>query len=423
MLLHDGAASARNTDHTTNTGSAEAMVAPWFAARKPGHTLPQPLYTTRAAFDFDMTAIFGTSWLLIGFTCELPRPGSTLAEMVGPWPILLVHDKSGTIRGFHNSCRHRGSILCKPGQHQAPRLICPYHNWTYDLDGRLLAAPRMPEEFDKSDHGLRPIHVRCVSGLIFVCLADEAPEFDTFAAHLEDYIAPHALETGKLAAQSTLVEYANWKLVMENGRECYHCITRHPELAATFPVAMSRHFEGSNAAQTFADAMVEADLAATPIEGDWWQLARFGLNPGVETLSMDGKPLVKKPMLARDDTHVGSMRLAVDPHSFLHATTDHVFLFNAMPVGPTETHVHAKWIVRGDAVEGEDYDRDALMELWTITNGQDKELAENNQTGVNSPGYTPGPYSPDAEMLAQRFTDWYCDKAAEYLGRSGAAAA
>lgn len=419
MLLHDRAASA------PGSSTDDTLIARWFAARKPGHTLPQPLYADPAAFAFDLRAIFAESWLLVGFTCELPRPGSTLAEMVGPWPILLVRDKTGEIRGFHNACRHRGSVLCKPGQHQSPRLMCPYHNWTYDLDGRLLAAPRMPDDFDKAGHGLRPIHVRCVAGLVFVCLADTPPAFDEFATRLADYIGPHDVESGQLAARSTLVEYANWKLVMENGRECYHCVTRHPELAATFPVSMSGHFdsEGRSAAQAFAGAMDEVGLANAPIEGDWWQLARFALNPGVETLSMDGKPLVAKPMLERGGRHVGSMRLAVDPHSFLHATADHVFLFSAMPVGPQETHVHAKWIVRGDAVAGEDFDLEALIELWTVTNLQDKELAENNHAGVMSPGYVPGPYSPDAELLAQRFTDWYCDKAAAYLAAAPGAGA
>ena len=116
-----------------------------------------------------------------------------------------------------------------------------------------------------------------------------------------------------------------------------------------------------------------------------------------------------------DGGDLGSMRWAIDPHMFAHAAADHTFMFSAMPVGPCETHVFSKWLVHKDAVEGVDYHLDQLTDLWTRTNDQDKWLAENNQLGVNSPGYTPGPYSQDAEMLAQRLTDWYCDTANAYI--------
>jgi glycine betaine catabolism A len=116
---------------------------------------------------------------------------------------------------------------------------------------------------------------------------------------------------------------------------------------------------------------------------------------------------------------IGSMRFALDPHCFVHCTSDGVFFFSAMPVGPNETHVTSKWYVHKDAVEGVDYDIPTLIELWTETNLEDKRLAENNQVGVNSLGYTPGPYSQEAEMLAQRFTDWYCDNARDYIAAHG----
>jgi Rieske 2Fe-2S family protein len=155
------------------------------------------------------------------------------------------------------------------------------------------------------------------------------------------------------------------------------------------------------------------------VEGDWWQLARFMLNEGCSTLSMDGQPVVAKPMCNLNGGSIGSMRLAIDPHCFLHATSDHVFMFSAVPVGPSETHVVGKWYVHKDAVEGVDYDIDRLADLWTRTNLQDKELAENNQIGVNSRGYVPGPYSQEAETLAQRFTDWYCREAMAYVDAHG----
>jgi Rieske 2Fe-2S family protein len=129
--------------------------------------------------------------------------------------------------------------------------------------------------------------------------------------------------------------------------------------------------------------------------------------------------VVKKLMTDLNGGYVGSMRLAVDPHCFAHSVADHTFMFSAMPMGPCETHVTGKWIVHKDAVEGVDYTIESLSELWTRTNLQDKDLAENNQLGVNSPGYTPGPYSQDAEMLALRFTDWYVDTARKYVETHG----
>lgn len=391
------------------------------AERRAGHCLPQGLYNDPEAFEFDMKAIYGRSWLMIGFDCELPKPGSYLSEMVGPWPILIVRGRDGEIRAFHNSCRHRGSILCQPGSGTAPKLVCPYHRWTYNLDGSLFTAMRMEETFDKAEHGLKQLHIRIVSHAIFVCFADEPPPFDDFAEKLETYLGPQKMANAKLAHHSVISELANWKLVMENGRECYHCATGHPELARTFPVGVKKHFDadGDERLLAFADTMAQHDLTADAIEGSWWQLARFALNKDVVTLSMTGQHVVRKLMLDLNGGYVGSMRLAVDPHCFMHATADHVFIFSAMPVSPTETHVFGKWYVHKDAVEGEDYEVDTLIDLWTRTNLQDKELAENNQKGVNSPGFIPGPYSAEAESLALRFTDWYCDTAKAYLADVG----
>ncbi len=390
-------------------------------SRRPGHCLPGGLYNDPQSFDFDLEAIYGTSWLMAGFTCELPTPGSYVALMIGNWPVIIVRDRQGVIRAFHNSCRHRGSILCQPGSGSAPKLVCPYHRWTYDLDGALFNANRMGDDFDKREFGLNPIRLEVVAGAMFICFADQPPPFDDFARKLTEYAAPHQWENAKVAYQSVLVEYANWKLVMENGRECYHCPTGHPELARTFPVTMSKHFDvGENlAAKRFLDTMATVGLVTDAVEGDWWQLARFALSEGSVSLTMDGQHAVTKLMCDRNGGDIGSMRVAVDPHCFIHATGDHTFMFSVMPISATETHVVGKWLVHKDAVEGVDYDVENLAELWTRTNLQDKELAENNQRGVRSPGFTPGPYSPEGETLAIRFTEWYWATARAYVAAHG----
>jgi glycine betaine catabolism A len=389
--------------------------------RRANHSLPQGLYTSQEAFEFDMLAVYGQSWLMVGLDCELPKTGSYSSIMIGQWPVIITRDKSGEIRAFHNSCRHRGSMICQVGSGTSPKLVCPYHRWTYDLDGSLFAANRMPEDFVKADHGLKPVALRNVGGALFICLSDTPPPFDDFGDKLAAYLAPHNIAQAKLAHQSVLVENANWKLVMENARECYHCGTSHLALAKTFPVEMSRHFDSGedDRIKRFAAAMEASGLPQQAVEGHWWQIARFALNEGCVSISKDGKHLSKKLMCDVNGGDIGSMRFALDPHCFVHCTADGVFFFSAMPVGPNETHVTSKWYVHKDAVQGVDYDIPTLIELWTETNLEDKRLAENNQVGVNSLGYTPGPYSQEAEMLAQRFTDWYCDNARDYIAAHG----
>lgn len=394
-------------------------IAAAFEQRRPGHALPQLLYTDATAFRFDLHAVFGRAWLFAGFEAEVRKPGDYLAMDVGDWPVLIVRDKDGEVRAFHNSCRHRGSVLCQPGLGSASRLICPYHRWTYALDGRLLAAGRMGDGFDKREHSLGTLHLEIVAGAMFICFAETPPPIDTLRAQLTPLLAPHNLDRAKLAFRSTLVEYANWKLVMENARECYHCATGHPELSRTFPVNASAHFDaaGNAHAQAFNARMTGLGLPIGPAEEDWWQAIRFPLNPSTTSMTIDGLHSVAKLMCDIGGGDIGSMRWAVEPNAFCHSTADYSFAFSAMPVGPTETHVVSRWLVHEDAVEGVDYTLESLTDLWTRTNLQDKELAENNQRGVQSPGYRAGPYSADAESLTIRFVDWYCRTAEAYLAQ------
>jgi Rieske 2Fe-2S family protein len=387
-----------------------------FAARKPGHALGQYLYNSPDMLSFDMVAIYGQSWLFAGFEAEFKKAGDYTAFMVGAWPVVIVRGRDGELRAFHNSCRHRGSVICATGMGNEPRLTCPYHRWTYDLNGKLLAAGRMPEDFDKRDYGLNPIHLETVAGVVFICLAETPPSFEVMRAELAPLLAPHNLKHAKLAFQSTLVEYANWKLVMENARECYHCATGHPELSLSFPVNSTAHFDREGEGnRDFRERMTALGLPCGPAQEDWWQAMRFPLNAGHVAMTMDGQFNVKKLMNTENGGDIGSLRWALEPHHFAHSTSEFTFAFSAMPVGPTETHVYSKWMVHEDAVEGVDYTIESLTDLWTRTNLQDKALAENNQLGVNSPGYKPGPYSPDGEPLVIGFIDWYCAKSEAYL--------
>jgi glycine betaine catabolism A len=387
--------------------------------RRPKHTLPQDFYLDPGVFAFDLAVIYQQNWILVGFEVEVPEPGSYLAFPIGQSPVLVVRGQDGALRGFYNSCRHRGAQICETGRGAQSWLICPYHQWTYGLDGKLANAPRMGSELDHAELGLRPIHVETVAGSIYVCLAEQPPAFGGFRDQVAPLLAPHKLANAKLAFESTLTIRANWKLVMENARECYHCAARHPELAVTYPVQGSRavQFGDVQRFKRFCTRMADAGLQVGPVDGPWWHAMRFPLNDGAVTLSMDGQLSCTRLMCDAANGDIGTVGWTLEPHCFAHVTSDSAFMFSAMPTAPQETVVTSKWLVHKDAVEGVDYRVDTLTELWTKTNEQDRDLCEANQRGVNSLGYLPGPYSEDVEVSVMRFVDWYCGEANDYLDR------
>lgn len=389
-----------------------------------GRSLPRALYRDPDVYEFDVEEVFPRSWLLIGFEAELPEAGSYLAMEIGPHPIVVVRGRDGVIRGFHNVCRHRGSRICAEPRGRSARLVCPYHKWTYDLDGRLIGAARMGAGFQVHENGLRPIAVRLLSGCIYVALTEDAPDFEPFGTAVAPLLEPYRLRDAKLAYESVLVEKANWKLAMENARECYHCATGHPELRRTFPVAIEPNFTfGANDhTRNYQAKMAALGLPTEFVAGGgWWQAGRYPLNPGVESISMDGKSVVGRRLIAVPEKEIGGLRWATEPNSFCHVLGDYAFMFSAIPAGPQETLIVSKWLVAKDAVEGVDYTIEKLIEAWTKTNIQDRELAQNNQRGVNSIGYSPGRYSEEAEDLVIRFVEWYrrAARAAAQAGNAG----
>ena len=371
------------------------------------YTLPQAFYRDEDLYEFDVSAVLGRSWMMIGFEAELPETGSYLAVTVGRSPVMVVRGRDGVIRGFHNTCRHRGSQICADGHGRSIKLMCPYHKWTYDLDGRLIGAARMSPDFRAADHALRTIPVETLEGCIYIALSDDAPDFSPFRSAVAPLLAPYNMAEAKVAFSSTLIEKANWKLVMENARECYHCAACHPELKLSYPVGVGRDSGASEYNRAFAARMEKMGLSTAPVEALWWHAERYALNPGMESISMDGKPAVRRRLVSIEAADIGAFWWATEPNNFCHAFSDYAFMFSAMPSAPQETRVISKWLVHKDAVEGVDYTIESLIEAWTKTNLQDRELAENNQRGVNGLGYAPGPYSQEAEDYVVRFAKWY----------------
>jgi len=384
------------------------------ARRNPAHALEQPFYTDPDIFQTDMEAIFYREWLFAIPACELEKAGSYVTHQIGAYGIILVRGADHVIRAFHNTCRHRGSILCTAARGNTPKLVCPYHQWTYELDGKLLWARDMGPEFDPSAHGLRTVHCRDLAGLIYVCLADVAPDFDAFADLAQPYLEPHDLTNAKVAFETTIIENGNWKLVWENNRECYHCGGNHPGLCRSFPSdpTTTAGAEGGIPphVQAHYDRLEAQGLPSQFRMGPEFQyrVARMPLLEGAQSFTMDLKPAVSRNMGRVSDQDAGTMLKYHYPSTWNHFLPDHATVFRVTPLTATTTQVTTKWLVHKDAVEGRDYDVTRLTEVWNTTNDEDRRVVEDNQKGINSPAYTPGPYSPVQEEAVMQFVSWYC---------------
>ncbi|MDQ0314388.1 aromatic ring-hydroxylating oxygenase subunit alpha [Amorphus orientalis] len=385
------------------------------AARQQGFTLEQPFYTDPAYFDVDMKMVWYREWLFAGHDCEVPRPGAFFTLQVGDYPVIVVRDREGQIRAFHNSCRHRGSRVCSAARGTSARLVCPYHQWTYDLDGSLVFARQMGPDFDASAYGLKSVACESVGGYVFISLADTPADFGPTRDMIEPYLAPHNLADTKVAHETTIIEKGNWKLVWENNRECYHCAGNHPELCKTYPEApgvtgVSGGADDPEIAAHWAHCEALGLPSAFRMADDGHsRITRMPLLRDAVSYTMSGRPAVSKPLtdaIAAD--HIGAMLLFHYPTNWNHILGDHAITFRVLPIGPQETAVTTKWLVNREAVEGVDYDLDELIHVWTETNDQDRQIVEENAFGIRSPAYEPGPYSSDHEGGVDQFVDWYC---------------
>lgn len=400
------------------------------ARRTPGHSLERPFYTDPAIYAADLENIHYREWLFAIPACQLTKTGAYARLQVGAYNVVLVRGSDGVIRAFHNSCRHRGSVICQKDQGTVAKLTCPYHQWTYDLDGRLIWARDMGPDFDPSQHNLKPVHLRELAGLIYICLAEDAPDFDAFADLARPYLEVHDLHRAKVAFSSSIVEKGNWKLVWENNRECYHCAGTHPALSRSFPLdpavagvsadgstppRLQAHFDKCEAAGA------PSKFAMAGFAGQY-RLARMPLEEKALSYTMDLQPASKRPLGRVTVPDAGTLLKFHYPTTWNHFLPDISLTFRVTPIGPQETEVTTWWLVDKDAVEGVDYDMKRLTEVWLATNDEDRRIVEDNQLGINSPAYTPGPYSPIMEDGVDQFVDWYVQTMLRAMGPRSVAA-
>ncbi len=389
-------------------------VAELLAARRPAHTLAGAMYTDPDVFAQDLAHVWHREWVFAGHEGELAETGAYLTLTVGDYPIVVVRGADGELRALHNVCRHRGSRLCDAATGNTRRkIVCPYHQWVYELDGTLARARAMPEDFDPAGHALGTAHCATVGGLVFVCVAEDPPSLEPLRALAEPYLAPFDLSNARVAHSSTIVEHGNWKLVMENNRECYHCRLSHPQLCRTFPEA-PLHSGGGSAEEIRATSELVERCEALGLpsrfaisEDHQCRVMRMALLDDAWSMTLDGSPAVSRRFADLPEGNLGDVLLYHYPSTWCHFMGDHALTFRMLPLSPTSTQLRTTWLVPADATEGVDYDPTRLTEVWLTTNAQDTALVERTQLGVSSPAYRPGPYSQVEEEGVIQFIDWY----------------
>ncbi|MEO5765053.1 MAG: aromatic ring-hydroxylating dioxygenase subunit alpha, partial [Casimicrobiaceae bacterium] len=343
----------------------------------------------------------------------------------------------GAIRAFHNVCRHRGTLLCRAEAGHVRAIICPYHSWTYSREGALVACHGMHDGVDKSTLGLRTVHAEVCAGLIYVSLAATPPDFEGLRASFESAARPQGFDRARVARVTDYEVEANWKLVWENNRECFHCVRCHPQyVKANFDVydeasasdavraqmaAAVARTQSKWAAQGIAITHQRGGLAPfpDPDRGIWYAADRTVMADGWETESMDGRRVA--PLMGDyPDADVGVLRMRSMPNFWVHGSCDHAVAARLLPAGPRKTLVRAYWLVHEDAREGDDYSLDALLPFWSLTNEQDWDICKWQQKGVDSIGYEPGPLSEHKEYNVDAFIRWYLQQMRG--GGSGASA-
>ncbi|HXY30854.1 MAG TPA: aromatic ring-hydroxylating dioxygenase subunit alpha [Gemmatimonadaceae bacterium] len=416
--------SDRRTARTDNRSLRQAL-----DTRQPGFSLPALLYRDPDAFDVDVEVFFHRHWVCVGPTAQAAEPGDVVKVDLGRASILIARGQDGVLRAFHNVCRHRGSHIQDCDKARVRRLVCPYHQWSYELTGELAVANYMGDGFEKAGITLTPVQLRDVGGLLFICLDDDAPaDLGDFAAAMVPRLEPFHLGDTKIAHQSEIIEEGNWKLVIENNRECYHCAVSHPELNRSFAIedfvgydtrgltpreaVRAAEAEKGFEAQThawesmgFVSRLAERQRAcATPFRTQRLRIAGAG-----ESQTMDTKVASTKLLGGITDRVLGDLHLWTHS-SWHHFMSDHAVSLYVVPLSPDRTLLRSFWMVAKDAVEGIDYDVENLTRVWTSTNAEDAVLVKRTQLGIESPAYQPGPYSTRVESYVENFTSWYVER-------------
>jgi len=336
--------------------------------------LPARAYTAPEVLCWERRQLFAGTWSCLGRADELLGNGAAVTQrgvLVGDVPVLLTQD-GGAVRAFANTCRHRGHELQPDGGASSrPVVVCPYHAWVYGLDGELRTAPRFHHvpDFDRAEHGLVRLPVQRWHGWVFVNATADAAPFDEHVGALAGLVAPYRPERLRLAARHEYAVAANWKVVVENYQECYHCPHIHPELCAVSPPTSGDNYDLPGA----------------------WVGGAMDLREHADTMSLDGRS--GGAFLAGVDRR-RVLYLALFPDLLLSLHPDYVMTHRLRPVAPDTTRVECSWYLPHGVS-----DATYAVEFWDRTNRQDWAACESVQRGLASPHFRPGPFAPDEDAV------------------------
>jgi phenylpropionate dioxygenase-like ring-hydroxylating dioxygenase large terminal subunit len=335
-------------------------------------TLPQRYVVSPAIFAEELQKIFATNWVLLGHQSQLTEPGDYfLAEVAGE-SLIVAKDQRSTIRAFYNVCRHRGARLCEEQNGHAGAIQCPYHAWTYALDGRLLGAPHMDETpgFKKAEYQLKPVRLGLWEGFIFLNLAEACASLEKWFEPLGAKFSPWNLAALRSAKRIEYDVKANWKLMFQNYSECYHCLGVHPELSKISPYDSA-----------------ENDLTEGPFLGGFMRIASD------KSLTMSGNACALPVGNFGDDDFRVVFYYSIFPNMLLSLHPDYVMVHRLEPQSPERTLIFCDWFFNPEAFKRGDFDPEDAVGFWDMVNKQDWHVCELSQQGISSRAYEPGPYS------------------------------
>ena len=390
---------------------------------QPERPLASAFYVDPRIFEVETRAILERQWLLAGHVAMIPNPGDYFLFDVASESLIVCRQRDGSVAAFFNVCRHRGSRICREPSGHANAFTCPYHAWSYHLDGALRAAPHMPADFDPGDERLEQAHVEVLEGLIFLSIGQSPLSFDPVREVMTPFLRQSGTGAAQLAVRRSYPTDANWKLVVENFQECYHCAPSHRLYCSVHSRAKLLAFgagPGSGPAeavaqfaQEFSDFQQAAEALGTwlPVQEEaapqeqLWVAGRFPIGRGCQSETADGRPAA--PLIGDFKTYDGGQTtLAFSPFGYFMGSNDHYVLIRFTPREVLKTDVEFLWFVAPGAQVDRDFTIERLTGVWDVTTREDKTITEDNQAGVSSRRYQPGRYSQLESRLAT-IKDWY----------------
>jgi len=394
----------------------DSYFADLLATYRPGQSLPRDYYTSPRVFERDLERVYLRHWNFVAHASRIPVAGDFFLYRLAGESLIIIRAKGGAVHALLNVCPHRGSRICLTESGHATKLVCPYHAWCFDQDGTLLAARHLPPDQDKTQLGLQRAQVRVVEDLIFVSLAAQPPDFEPLAADLRKFFGPHGFGRAKICERTTMTLRANWKIAAENFFECYHCLPSHPELTQVMsyvwafdsPTLAAERQEYTGRWEAKVRALGHVVGANKRHDGPCHTICRIPIREGFLTQSREGRPVA--PLMGDFKEYDGGVTATqFFPINWLVADNDYAMLVRFTPVDVQSTEVEITYLVHQDAVEGRDYNVEEVTWLWRKTMEEDQKITEDNQAGVNSRFYRPGPHSRDETALAE-FLGWYLDQ-------------